>query len=184
MRQNSRDGLCIDKHAMMGKMTGASESAVSTLTGGGAAVNPRVVRKVVGYVVHEDKLLVFTHDDIPLEVTGVQVPAGTIEVDEAPEDAVLREVLEETGLDTRIVSALGMECYDARPTKPEIHERYFFQLAPIERQVPERWSAGEENPSDGGKQQRWTCFWIPLAQSQVLCAGFGARLGRLILESI
>ena len=147
-------------------------------------MSPRVVRKVVGYVVREDKLLVFTHDDIPLEVTSVQVPAGTIEVDEAPEDAVLREVLEETGLDTRIVSALGMECYDARPTKPEIHERYFFQLAPIERQVPERWSSGEENPSDGGKQQRWTCFWIPLEQSQVLCAGFGARLGRLILESI
>src|SRR5690625_6103723 len=80
---------------MMGKMTGASESAVSTPTGGGAAVSPRVVRKVVGYVVREDKLLVFTHDDIPLEVTGVQVPAGTIEIDEAPEDAVLREVLEE-----------------------------------------------------------------------------------------
>lgn len=63
---------------MMGKMTGASESAVSTPTGGGAAVSPRVVRKVVGYVVREDKLLVFTHDDIPLEVTGVQVPAGTM----------------------------------------------------------------------------------------------------------
>ena len=167
---------------MMGKMTGARESAVSIPTGGGAAVNPRVVRKVVGYVVREDKLLVFTHDDIPLEVTGVQVPAGTIEVDEAPEDAVLREVHEETGLVTRIVSALGMECYDARPTKPEIHERYFFQLAPIEHQVPERWSAGEDNPSDGGKPHRWTCFWIPLEQSQVLCAGFGARLGKLIHE--
>ena len=107
-------------------------------------MSPRVVRKVVGYVVREDKLLVFTHDDIPLEVTGVQVPAGTIEVDETPKDAVLREVLEETGLDTRIVSELGMECYDARPTKPEIHERYFFQLAPIERQVPERWSPGKK----------------------------------------
>ena len=184
MRQNSRDGLCIDKHAMMGKMTGVSDSAASKAMRDEAAVSPQVVRKVVGYVAREDKLLVFTHDDIPLEVTGVQVPAGTIEADEARKDAVLREVLEETGLDTRIVSALGMECYDARPTKPEIHERYFFQLAPIERQVPERWSAGEENPSDGGKQQRWTCFWIPLEQSQVLCAGFGARLGRLILESI
>lgn len=166
----------------MGKMTSARESAVSTPTGGGAVVRPRVVRKAVGYVVREDKLLVFTHDDIPLEVTGVQIPAGTIEADEAPKDAVLREVLEETGLATRIVSDLGMEHYDARPTKPEIHERYFFQLAPIEQQVPERWSAGEDNPSDGGKPQRWTCFWIPLEQSQVLCAGFGARLGRLILE--
>lgn len=132
MRQNSRDGLCIDKHAMMGKMTGVSDSAASKAMRDEAAVSPQVVRKVVGYVAREDKLLVFTHDDIPLEVTGVQVPAGTIEADEARKDAVLREVLEETVLVTRIVSDLGMERYDARSTEPEIHQRYFFQLAPIE----------------------------------------------------
>ena len=99
-----------------------------------------------------------------------------------PQDAVVREALEETGLATRIVSDLGMEHYDARPTKHEIHERYFFQLAPVDEEIPERWAAGEDNPSDGGEPQRWTCFWIPLEQSQVLCAGFGARLGRLIHE--
>ena len=161
-------------------MTSVKSSAVSAATEDGAVASLRVVRKVVGYIVREGKLLVFTHDDIPLEVTGVQVPAGTIEVDEAPKDAVVREALEETGLATRIISELGMEHYDARPTKPEIHERYFFQLAPVDEEVPERWTAGEDNLSDGGERQRWTCFWIPLQQSQVLCAGFGARLGRLI----
>jgi len=39
----------------------------------------RLVRKVVGYVVRNGKLLVFTHDDVPIEVAGVQVPAGTVE---------------------------------------------------------------------------------------------------------
>lgn len=167
---------------MMGKMTSVNDSTAGAAPAQNTAASPRVVRKVVGYIVREDKLLVFTHDDIPLEVTGVQVPAGTIEADEAPQDAVVREVLEETGLATRIVSDLGMEHYDARPTKHEIHERYFFQLAPVDEEIPERWAAGEDNPSDGGEPQRWTCFWIPLEQSQVLCAGFGARLGRLIHE--
>lgn len=159
-----------------------NDSAGSTATADSVAADLQVVRKVVGYIVREDNLLVFTHDDIPLEVTGVQVPAGTIEVNEAPQDAVVREALEETGLATRIVSDLGMEHYDARPTKPEIHERYLFQLAPVDAEVPERWAAGEDIASDGGAPQRWTCFWIPLEQSQVLCAGFGAPLGRLIHE--
>jgi len=127
-------------------MTGAREFALIALTGGGAAVSPRVARKVVGYVVREDKLLVFTHGDIPLEVTGVQVPAGTLEADETPKDTVLREVLEETGLVTRSVSDLGMVHYDAVRQSHEIHGRYFFQLAPILGKVPERWSAGEDNP--------------------------------------
>ena len=58
----------------------------------------RLVRKVVGYVVRDRRLLVFTHDDVPLEIAGVQVPAGTIEPSELPEAAVVREVLEETGV--------------------------------------------------------------------------------------
>ncbi len=139
----------------------------------------RSVRKVVGYVVHDDQLLVFTHDGVPLDVAGVQVPAGTIEQSETPAAAVVREVLEETGLAVRIVHALGVERYDVWPSKPEVHERHFFQLAPLENDVPVRWSAGEDSPSDGGVAQRWTCRWIPLEQAHVLCAGLGARIGAI-----
>ena len=92
----------------------------------------RLVRKVVGYVVCDRQLLVFTHDAFPVDVTGVQVPAGTIEEGEAPEAAIVREVLEETGLVVRITGALGVERYDVWPSKPEMHERHFFQLAPLE----------------------------------------------------
>ena len=35
------------------------------------SMSRRSVKKAVGYVVHEGKLLVFTHDDFPLEITGV-----------------------------------------------------------------------------------------------------------------
>ena len=139
----------------------------------------RLVRKVVGYVVRDRQLLVFTHDALPMDVTGVQVPAGTIEEGEVPAAAVVREVLEETGLNARITRVLGIERYDVWPSKPEVHERHFFQLAPLDERLPERWPAGESDPSGGGEAQRWSCHWIPLEQAQVLCAGFGARLGKV-----
>lgn len=145
----------------------------------GALPAPRVVRKVVGYVVHEGRLLVFTHDAFPLVEVGVQVPAGTIEDGETAEQAAVREVAEETGLRIRVVRSLGVERYDVRPAKPEVHERHFFHLEPRDLTVPERWSAGEPRPSGGGEPQEWTCFWIPLERGHVLCAGFGARLGAL-----
>lgn len=141
-----------------------------------------MVRKAVAYVVHRERLLVFTHDDVSIEVTGVQVPAGTVEAGESPAEAVVREVLEETGLRTRIVQELGVEQYDVRPAKDEVHERHFFQLAPVEDSVPERWQAGEGYPS-GGDPQRWTCGWTPLEHGHVLSAGFGARLGRVMADA-
>ena len=141
----------------------------------------RVIGKVVAYVVHDERLLVFTHDDVPIEIAGVQVPAGTIEPGESPEVAVVREVLEESGMHARVVRSLGVERYDVWPTKPEIHERHFFQLELIDPDasgaaVSERWSAGEEHPSSGGAPKRWTCWWTPLQYSHVLSAGFGTRL--------
>lgn len=139
----------------------------------------RLVQKVVAYVVHEGRLLVFTHDDVALEITGVQVPAGSVEAGEAPEDAAIREVREETGLRARVVRALGIERYDLWPAKAEVHERHFFQLELIDNDVPERWEAGEDDPSDGGMPLRWTCWWTPLQNSHVLSAGFGARLGAI-----
>ncbi|MCW4464255.1 NUDIX domain-containing protein [Glutamicibacter sp. MNS18] len=142
----------------------------------------RLVRKVVGYVVRGGRLLVFTHDGVPLEVAGVQVPAGSIEPGEQPVAAVVREVREETGVDAQVVRVLGVERYDVWPAKPELHERHFFQLAPLGGRSEERWRAGEEMPSDDGPTQRWTCQWIPLEQAHVLCAGFGARLGEILLE--
>ncbi|TYC97574.1 NUDIX domain-containing protein [Arthrobacter echini] len=115
------------------------------------------MQKVVGYVVHDDQLLVFTHDDVALAIAGVQVPAGTLEAGESPAEAVVREVLEETGRRTFVVRDLGVERYDAWPAKDEVHERRFFQLELIDELTLDRWSAGEDHPSDGGAPQRWIC---------------------------
>lgn len=98
-----------------------------------AGLERRLVRKVVGYVVRDRRILVFTHDDVPLAIGGVQVLAGTIEASEPHEAAVVREVLEETGVNARIVDSLGIERYDVWPSKPEVHARHFFQLEPLKR---------------------------------------------------
>ncbi|MBN2500911.1 MAG: NUDIX domain-containing protein [Anaerolineales bacterium] len=69
----------------------------------------KTIQKVTGFVIREvqgeQQLLVFRHP-----FTGIQIPAGTVEIGEALEVAVLREVAEEGGLtDVRIVECLGVE---------------------------------------------------------------------------
>lgn len=56
-----------------------------------------LVKKVYAYITRGEQLLVFNHVDFP--EAGIQVPGGTLEPDELPESAVLREALKETGLE-------------------------------------------------------------------------------------
>lgn len=57
---------------------------------------PVLRHKVFAYFTHSHRLLVFRHADFP--EAGIQVPAGTVQPDENSDEAVLREVYEETGL--------------------------------------------------------------------------------------
>ena len=84
---------------------------------------PREVAKVVCYVVHDNHLLVFTHDHEPMEVTGVQVPAGSIKPGESPEEAAVRELFEETGRPGQVIRRVGVREYDLRPGRDEIAVR-------------------------------------------------------------
>lgn len=143
------------------------------------ALGRTIVEKAVCYVVASDRLLVFTHDDVPLAVTGVQVPAGTVHDDESPAEAAVRELAEETGISAEVVRLLGTADYDLAPTRPEIARRHFFQLRAEDVDVEGVWTAGEVDPRAGGAPQSWTCQWIPLPQAHVLAAGLGAMLGEL-----
>src|SRR5699024_9099977 len=103
--------------------------------------------------------------------------AGTIEASEPHEAAVVREVLEETGVNARIVDSLGIERYDVWPSKPEVHARHFFQLEPLNDSHGERWSAGEGDfpkvvPLSGGHasgflSSKLTCFALDSRQRSV-----------------
>ena len=59
-------------------------------------MTPILKHKVFAYLTHGHRLLVFRHADFP--EAGSQVPAGTVQPDERPDEAVLREAYEETGL--------------------------------------------------------------------------------------
>ncbi|MFB7250378.1 NUDIX domain-containing protein [Microbacterium sp. NPDC056234] len=136
-----------------------------------------VIEKAVCYVIADQHLLVFTHDDVPLDITGVQVPAGSIRPGEAAADAAVRELQEETGLHGRVLREVGIVDYDLAPMRDEIARRHFFVLAVDHVDIESVWSSGESDPSTGGAAQAWTCRWIPLTQAHVLAGGLGAKLG-------
>lgn len=88
-------------------------------------------RKAFAYITQGNSLLVFEHDNAP--EAGIQVPAGSIEANETPEQAVLREAREETGLQKlSLIRFLGEQIRDMSDYgKPEIHHRYFYHLTSV-----------------------------------------------------
>ena len=136
--------------------------------------------KVVAYIVCDGRVLVFFHEDDenPLFESGLQVPAGTLEAGESPEEGVLREAREETGLSSlRVVRYLGEAEYDMRPYTDAVHHRHFFHLT-TDDQVAEEWGHVERG---GGHEtpRRFRFSWLPISRCHTLAAGFGAMLGRL-----
>jgi len=127
-------------------------------------------RKVYAYITHDEHLLVFSHPDSP--EAGIQVPGGTVEDGEAPEEAVMREATEETGL-----TGLQMETLLGQVDRwiaelQQWHRRWFYHLTAV-GPLPERWYHAERTPSDGmpsdgtpsdGSQGpiRFEFFWAPL----------------------
>ena len=123
---------------------------------------PLVKRKAFAYITHGDRLLVFGHPLAP--EAGIQVPAGTIEDGERPENAAVREAREETGLgELALVRFLG-EHERAVPGAGgrELHHRFFYHLRCVAN-PPEAWRNVEMTPSDGGEDRPlFEFFWARL----------------------
>jgi len=121
----------------------------------------RTVRKAMAYITRGDELLIFRHAEFP--EAGLQVPGGTIEPDEDPAVAVMREALEETGLeDLRMVRFLGEQVRDMRDIgRDELAHRYFYELAVETAQETWRWY--EETPAEGGERIAYDLYWVPIA---------------------
>jgi 8-oxo-dGTP diphosphatase len=143
---------------------------------------PPQSEKVVAYVTHRRRLLVFTHRDFP--EAGVQVPAGTIELGEAPDVAVLREAREESGLSgLTLVRYLGERWHDmARFGRDEVAHRRFYHLR-CPGDPPEAWLAVEEHPSGGETAPiYYECSWASLPEGVPDLGDFGALLPALLAD--
>ena len=81
------------------------------ISNGEFLANKRAIKKVTAFITRvlaeEVDLLLFKHPD-----AGIQLPAGTVEIGEHPNEAVLREASEETGLSSfKFIKLLGRQEY-------------------------------------------------------------------------
>ena len=130
----------------------------------------RVVEKVVAYVTRDKYLLVFRHVDFD---AGIQAPAGTLEPGESPDDGVLREAQEETGLDGLAVRRfLGVRDYDMSSYRlAELHRRYYFHLE-YKGDAPSIWRHFESHPSGcPSKRIEFELYWVRLPDGVPELAG-------------
>ncbi len=130
----------------------------------------KVVEKVVAYITKGTHLLVFRHVHAD---AGIQVPAGTLEAGEAPDEGVLREAHEETGLNQlEIRRFLGTREYDMSSLgRAEIHRRYYYHLE-CRDETPPKWRHFELHPSEGpARQLEFELFWVRLPDQVPNLAG-------------
>jgi 8-oxo-dGTP pyrophosphatase MutT (NUDIX family) len=145
-----------------------------------------IKHKVLCYVTHGPRLLLMAHPDHA--DAGIQVPAGTIEADEAPHAAALRETAEETGLlpqSLTVAAAVGTMQRDMRDVGMDaIHQRHYFHVR-YSGPVRALWDHVEQSPSTGGGPIRLRFFWVALAavhRLPPLIADHGAWVGRVVVS--
>ena len=99
----------------------------------------KIRHRAYAYITNGSRLLLFTHPKSP--EAGIQVPAGTIEPGENPQDAVMREAKEETGLtELRYEQFLAQDTRDMRDCgRDELQYRWFFHLS-VEGPTEETWA--------------------------------------------
>ena len=142
---------------------------------------PILRRKALAYITHSDHLLVFSHPHAP--EAGIQVPTGTVKPGEPPEEAVMREAVEETGLaGLKLAGYLGEARQDMSDFGlDEIHQRHFYHLY-CECDPPDTWQHYETDPSDGSAEPiLFEFFWARLPRGvPELIAGHDEMIPQLI----
>lgn len=113
------------------------------------------------------RLLVFDHIDNP--ASGTQVPAGGIRDGETAEDAVVRELAEESGLQSAsIVRKLGETWYMAElgnvPKGLEEQIQHAFHLCLEEPPPDEEWEWEEKSGGDI-VEHRFAFRWVSLDEA-------------------
>lgn len=149
------------------KAESAAEAHATKRMSGSSGWHPECYQRAVAYLTDPSgRLLVFDHVDVD---AGTQVPAGGIHEDESPDDAVLRELVEETGLDYAIVvRKLGEAWNRSQPgdVPPGFEEQilHVFHLT-LPRASPHEVWAWDEKSGGDTLEHRFTCRWVSLEEA-------------------
>ena len=133
--------------------------------------------KVIAYIFrmrnNQKELLVFSHKDFP--EAGVQVVGGSIEKGETFGTALVREILEESGLiiQETDLKKIGLTEYH-RKDRLEINHRHYFEM--MSQDLPEKWT--HKVVSDGADNGLlFDFFWLPIHEARERLVGnFGELL--------
>lgn len=138
------------------------------------------IKKAYAYITRVSdgrlQLLVFQHKNIP--EAGIQIPKGTVKEDEDTFSAVIREVQEETGIQTFEVGKLIASDYWENDDGA-MHNRYFYKI--ICHEMADEW---EYNPTGGGEEEGLTFqfFWISSDEEFELIRGHSDYLNLIFDE--
>ena len=144
-----------------------------------------LIQKVTAYITNGRRRLVFEHTEFP--EAGVQVPGGSVEQDETPETAVMREAREESGLENlSLARYLGKRRFDWTEFGLDlIEERHFFHLH-CPGQPAARWRHWELHPSQGPPEPIEFEFYWALGPDKipVLAGNQGTLLSLIDWDSL
>ncbi|GGX69697.1 hypothetical protein GCM10010358_25250 [Streptomyces minutiscleroticus] len=146
------------------------------MTDNAGTTRPRV--RVAAYVIRHravPELLVFDHVGVP--EAGTQVPAGGVKPGEGLEEAVLREVAEETGLLTAtVVRPIAVEDKPHPDTGQPRRTGFFHLQAPAD--TSDEWEHHVHGDGEDGGLT-FACRFLPLPLRQPLADDQDAWLGRI-----
>jgi len=135
-----------------------------------------VDEKVYGYITRlkdgKPQVLVFKH---AIPEAGIQIPKGTVNEDENAYQAVIREMVEETGLRNFKMERLIAED-NWKNDDGALHHRFFYKINGLN--APEKW---DHQPTGGGDEEGliFHFFWISSRDEVELIRGHGDYLDNI-----
>lgn len=134
-------------------------------------------KKAYGCIVEGDRLLIF-REQLEGREDFAQLPGGTVEEGEAIEDALFREIYEESGLlDLRIERLLGCDVVQGAPDRIDL--RHFY-LVRCSEPMKEEWLHYEEHGSEHDYPLPFLYSWMLLSEATLGLAGDHHRFLHLI----
>lgn len=141
-------------------------------------------RRVYAYLTSPKGVLILEHPNHP--DAGLQIPGGTVEVDETPEEAVVREVFEETTLqDLGEPRLLGRHKFDMRDYNMEEQQDAWFYQVQVNGVTQDSWLHAEYFGSNGPLAEPipFRFYWSALPyKGRPLIAHHGKYIKELALE--